>query len=218
MKPQDKAGSLSVKVLPNHSVAIARGRKPVAVLAPEIFTEGWAKQALAPRPQGVYGIVPLKGQGRVGLQTLVKVVKNGIRLRFTLAPLETVKVIHLRLVVGLPYKDWEGSPYKLGGKAGKVPAKAPGNIRMAEAQSTPLTLGPSPVHKGLTFTMKAPGLYSVLQDNRQWTPFLQAFVNRHEPAEPAWEWKKGRKKIFNLMLLFSVPVHATTGKSHRKAN
>lgn len=206
MKTQRRAGGLTLKVLSNHSVVILQGRKEIAWIAPEIFTEGWAKQALAARPQGPYGIVPLKGQGRIGLQTAVKPAKGGVRLRFTLTPLETVKAIHLRLVMGLPYKDWQGSSYKLGGKTGKVPTKAPANIRIGEAQSKILTLGPSTVHQGLILRLKAPRLYTVLQDNRQWTPYLQAFVNRHEPAEPAWEWKKGRRKVFDFTLYFSVPI------------
>lgn len=206
MKPQLKAKNLTVKVRPNGSVYVSRGRKLVAYVAPEVFTEGWAKQALAARPKGLHGVIPLKGQGRVGLQTKAKPVPNGIRLRFTLAPLETVKVIHLRLVACLPYQDWRESPYRLGGKTGKIPSKAPSNIRLAEAQSTALSLGPSPVHKDLVLGLTAPRLYTVLQDNRQWTPFLQAFVNRHEPNNPAWSWRKGRKKVFDFTLSFSVPV------------
>ncbi|SRR5579871_2686995 len=217
MKTSPKAG-LVLKVLPNQSVAITLGPKTVAWMAPEIFTEGWAKQSLAVRPQGSYGVVPLKGQGRVGLQTLAKMTKKGVRLRFTLTPLETVKAIHLRLVLGLPYKDWQGSFYQLGAKRGKIPAKAPANIRIAEAQSTPLTLGPSRLPKGLALEMKAPRLYTVLQDNRQWTPTLQAFVNRHEPAEPAWEWKKGRKKVFGFTLSFSVPIRGAAEKPRHRPN
>lgn len=184
------------------------GRKPVAFIAPEVFTEGWAKQSLLARSEGGHGIIPLAGKGRVGLQTAMKILKNSLRLRFTLIPLETVKAIHLRLVVSFPYKNWLESPYKLGAKSGRVPTKPPANIRLAEAQSTPLTLGPSTTHKGLILRMKAPRLYTVLQDNRQWSPYLQAFVNRHEPAEPAWEWKKGRKKIFSFVLSFSIPIHS----------
>ena len=206
MKPQPKADKLTVKILPNQSVNLALGQKLVASIAPEVFTEGWAKQALSARPQGRYGTIPV-GKGRVGLQAAAKAAGNSLHLRFILTPLETVKAIHLRLVVSLPYKDWLESPYKLGGKTGRVPTKQPANFRLAEAQSTPLTLGLSPVHGGLTLRMKAPRLYTVLQDNRQWSPFLQAFVNRHEPAEPAWEWKKGRKKIFDFTLSFSLPIH-----------
>jgi hypothetical protein len=203
--------SLTVKVNSNGSVHLLQERRTVAMVAPEIFTEGWAKQSLAAHPQGPYGIVPLAGQGRVGLKTVVKAAKTDLHLRFTLTPLETVKAIHLRLVVSLPYKDWLGSPYRLDKTAGRIPAKKPANIRLAEAQSTPLTLGPSST--GLTLGLKAPRLYTVLQDNRQWSPFLQAFVNRHEPAEPAWQWKKDRKKAFNFTLSFPIPVKVIQKKN-----
>lgn len=206
MKPKPKNNGLTVKTRPNSSIDLVLGRKLVAHIAPEIFTEGWAKQALAAHPQGSYGVIPLAGQGKVGLLGSLKIAKNNLRLRFTLMPLETVKAIHLRLVASLPYKNWLESPYKLGGKKGRVPTKPPANIRLAEAQSVPLNLGPSAVHKGLVMGLKAPRLYTVLQDNRQWSPFLQAFVNRHEPAEPAWDWKKGQKKVFDFTLSFSVPI------------
>lgn len=207
MKPQPKINNLTVKVLPNQSMNLTLGGKFVGSIAPEVFTEGWAKQSLSARPQGRYGVIPLAGQKKVGLQSSAKVLKNNLHLRFTLAPLEKVKAIHLRLVLSLPYKDWLESPYKLGGKTGRVPTKQPANIRLAEAQSSPLTLGPSTTHQGLVFRLKAPRLYTVLQDNRQWSPYLQAFVNRHEPAEPAWEWKRGRKKVFDFTLSFSLPIH-----------
>lgn len=206
MKSKPETKNLNVQINPNGSVNIFEGRKVAALIAPEIFTEGWAKQSLAARPLGLQGIVPLAGQGRVGLQTTAKLVYKGLRLRFTLIPLEKVKVIHLRLVISLPYKNWEKSPYQLGRKTGKVPVNPPVHIRIAEAQSTPLSLGPSPVNKGLSFRLKAPRLYTVLQDNRQWSPYLQAFMNRHEPVEPAWEWKKGRKKVFEFTLFFPMPI------------
>jgi hypothetical protein len=198
MKIKPKSKDFTAQVGPNGLVKVTQGRKLVALIAPEIFTEGWAKRSLTARPQGAHGIIPIPGQGWVALQTTVKPVKSGIRLRFTLTPLETVKVIHLRLVMNLPYNDWLNSRYQLGRKAGRIPTKKPANIRLAEAQSTPLTLGPSPLHDGLTLGLKAPKLYTVLQDNRQWTPYLQAFVNRHEPNDPAWEWRQ--KKVFAFTL------------------
>jgi hypothetical protein len=133
----------------------------------------------------------------------VKSIKSGFRFQFTLTPLETVKVIHIRLVINLPYKDWQVSPYQLGLNLGNIPVPAPANNRLSEADSSVLTLGPSRALKGLVMTLKSPKLHTVLQDNRQWTPFLHAFVTRNEPSDPAWKWPSGRKKVYRFTLSFN---------------
>jgi hypothetical protein len=202
MKPASKKNILTTQVLKNGSVNITQGRKLIAYIAPEIFTEGWAKNTVADRLKapGFDGIVALPGGGRIGLQTVVTAGKTGIRFRFAMTPLDAVKVIHIRLVINLPYKDWWENPYTLGKSVGRIPTEAPKNNRLAESQSVPLTLGPSAAHNGLVLRLKAPGLYTVLQDNRQWTPFLHAFVNRHEPNDHAWKWAAGDKKVYGFTL------------------
>jgi hypothetical protein len=199
MDPKIKIG---VQILSNGTVNLYRGRKRVAFITPEIFTEGWAKNVPSARLKAPRrgGVIPLPGQGRLGLKTSATPVRSGFRFRFVLTALEMVKVIHVRLVVNLPYKDWLGCGYRLGRKAGRFPAKTPANNRLAEAQEARLTMGPS---KGVVWGMKAPGLYTVLQDNRQWTPYLHAFVNRHEPNDPAWAWKAGGKKVYAFTLMFT---------------
>jgi len=204
MKPMTPNDFLSVLALQNGSVNIQKGRKLIAYIAPEVFTEGWTKNTLNgslqdPRYQG---IIPLVDGGRIGLQTTVKSVQNGLRFRFVLTPLETVEVIHIRLVVNLPYKDWQKSPYRLGPHSGIIPVKAPANNRLAETPSGSLTLGPSPIHKGLALRLSTPKLDILLQDNRQWTPFLHAFVTGNEKSDPVWRWQKGRKKIYEFTLSF----------------
>jgi hypothetical protein len=202
MKPQKQIPV--VQVLKNGSVNLKKGGKLIAYIAPEIFTEGWAKNALSDRLKDsrFQVIIPLATGGRVGLQTTVKASPNGLRFRFVLTPLETVKVIHIRLVINLPYNDWQESPYRLGSNTGCIPVKAPANNRLAEAFSASLSLGPSPVHKGLMMRLSPPKLHTVLQDNRQWTPFLHAFVTRNEKSDPAWKWTVGRKKVYGFSLSF----------------
>jgi hypothetical protein len=191
-----------IQTLSNGSVLVRRDGKTIALVTPEIFTEGWAKNALSPRrkARGYHGVVPLAGQDAVGLQTNVVPMQDGTHLRFTLIPLGPVKVIHIRMVVNLPYLQWQGARFRLGVKRGKVPVSVPKNNRLAEAASACLLLGPSSAIGGLSLRMRAPGLHTVLQDNRQWTPFLHAFVTCGEKSDPPWTWKKGRPKTYRFDL------------------
>jgi hypothetical protein len=90
----------------------------------------------------------------------------------------------------------------LGIHDGIIPVKAPTDNLLAETRTGTLTLGPSPVHKGLALRLSAPKLQIRLQDNRQWTPFLHAFVTGDEKSEPAWKWAAGRKKVYGFTLSF----------------
>jgi hypothetical protein len=204
MKPNPVRKGLSLHITKSGPVKISENRKLIAFITPEIFTEGWAKNIPKDRLKapGFQGIIPLVGGGKVGLNTSVKGSHSGIKLRFALTPLINVKVIHIRLVVNLPYKSWQGCPYHLGSKSGRVRIPSLKNDKLDEGQSAPLTLGPSAVHHGLILELKAPGLHTVLQDNRQWTPFLHAFVTRNEPSDPAWHWKAGRIKVYQFSLNF----------------
>ncbi|GEM_PF-2101178 len=239
MKPKTNP-STAVELLKNGTVNLRRGGKLIAFLAPEIFTEGWAKNALSDKlgDQRFNGVIPLVTGGRVpiqpvdprtsgsgakknglptfpfagparglqpkkkwvGLQTSIQADPAGIHFKFTLTPLETVKAIHIRMVVNLPYKDWRGGAYRLGPLKGTIPVPAPKDNRLAEAKSGSLRLGPSKQLKGLGLGMEAPGLLTVLQDNRQWTPYLHAFVTGGEKADKPWVWRKGQKKTYGLTL------------------
>jgi len=194
--------STTVELLKNGTVNLRLGVKLIAFLAPEIFTEGWAKNALSDKPvdKRFNGVIPLVTKGRIGLQTAIQADPSGIHFKFTLVPLQTVKAIHIRLVVNLSYKDWQGCPYQLGSLNGTIPVAAPKDNRLAEAKSGALRLGPSKKLKGLGLRIEAPGLLTVLQDNRQWTPYLHAFVTGGEKADKAWVWRKGQKKVYGFTL------------------
>jgi hypothetical protein len=193
----------TAKVSPNGSVVLRQGRRLVGFIAPEVFTEGWAKNALNARFKvpGFDGIVVTPSGERIGLLSSVKTVKSGYRFRFTLLPLETLKAIHIRLVVNLPYQDWHGSSYRSGLKKGVLPIPPPKQNRLAQTTS-PLNLGPSKTLKGLGLTLTAPKLLTVLQDNRQWTPYLHAFVTGKEKSVSAWKWMVGQKKVYEFTLTF----------------
>lgn len=203
-KPKLENISLTVHPLTNGTVNIKKGQKLIAFIAPEVFTQGWAKHvpAKSHKVPRIQGLIPLGKCERIGLQTTAKAGKTGIHFRFILTPLETVKVIHIRLVINLPYKDWQNSPYQLGAVKGSIPVPAPTDNRLATAQSSLLTLGPSPALKGMMMHLTSPKLQTVLQDNRQWTPFLHAFMTRNEPSEPVWIWKAGKKKAYDFTLSF----------------
>lgn len=160
---------------------VLAGPRVLALIAPEAFTEGWAKHTVdAGLTDGRFdGLIPLPDGGRIGLQSFVDAcpeAKGGghppLRLRFVLAALAPTFLLHLRVVVHLPYGDWAGSPYQLGASGGRVPLAPTDSIRIAEEDSAPLVLGPAGSLGGLTLRLEAPGLHTVLQDNRRWTPYL----------------------------------------------
>ncbi len=199
MKPKSIQPVLTAKVLEGGGAALFYGSRRIAILAPELFNEGWAKNTAkaAPWLKGYQGMVKLP-EGSVGLNTVLKPGRAGLEIRAILTSFSDVKLIHVRQVVNFPYGDWAGKGFKLGKAKGKIPKKPqPGN-KIAEAKSKALRLGPHPGLGGKTLVLKAPGLLSVLQDNRRWTPFLHAFVTRGEAGEPAWVWKEGLKKEYRI--------------------
>ena len=200
MKKVPKTSSFKSKVLKEGSIALFYGSKKIAVITPELFTPGWAKNtAGVTRQKGIQGLVKL-AQGSIGLKTTVRRVKEGVEVLEVLTPLADVEMIHVRQVVNLPYGEWEGKPYELGKKKGIIPIEPPADIKIAGAESKTLKLGPGPLLGGKSLQVKAPGLQMVLQDNRQWTPFLHIFVTRGEASDPAWVWNKGKKKEYRMVL------------------
>ncbi len=201
MKPKTIPRDLTAKVLKGGSVALFYSPKRIAILTPELFTEGWAKNTAkaAPRLKGYQGMVKLP-EGSVGLNTVLKPGWTGLEIHAVLTPFSDVRLIHVRQVVNLPYGDWAGKGFELGNAKGKIPKKSQVSNKIAEAKSKVLRLGPHSDLDGKTLALKAQGFQIVLQDNRQWTPFLHAFVTRGEASEPAWIWKKGRKKEYRMIL------------------
>jgi len=187
------------------SVYINDGSKNIAMITPEIFSEGWAKNVVDDAlDAGAYdGMVPF---GPIGLKTSLASWPAHLKLRFTLTPVKPVEVIHIRVVVNLPYDHWAGANYQLGQQLGVVPREKPANNKIAEGDSSTLTLGSTGDLQGLRIVMEAPGLHTVLQDNRQWTPLLHAFVTRNEPADKPWAWNAGEEKTYEFSLAFTRPV------------
>lgn len=177
------------------------GGNRLAFILPEIFTEGWAKHTpmASAKAKGHQGLVILPA-GSIALKTTATPVKGGFQINAVLTPLSTVKVIHIRQVVNLPYGDWAGKGFRLGKSKGPIPVNPGANNKISEEDSASLKLGPHPGLKGKNLKLKAPRLHLVLQDNRQWTPFLHAFVTLNEPSESAWVWKKGEKKQYRMTL------------------
>ncbi len=205
MKPEKSNPTLlTAKILDEGSAALFYGPKKIAVVTPELFIEGWVKNTARPSPKGKapQGLVKLP-DGLIGLKTTVKFIPKGLEVRVVVMPLSDVKLIHVRQVVNLPYKDWAGKAFEFGKKKGVIPQKTPADIKMAEGKTKALRLGPHPLLGGKTLKIQAPGLHLVLQDNRQWTPFLHAFVTRGEASDPAWVWKKGRKKEYRIVFVFA---------------
>ncbi len=196
-----KQVSLTAKVMKDGRVDVFYGLKKLAFILPEIFTEGWAKHKAkaSAKTKGYQGLVILS-TGSIGLKTMVSPVKGGIQILAVLTPLSTVQVIHIRQVINLAYEEWAGKGFRLGANKGVIPVQPQADNKISEGNSQILELGPHPALGGQVLSIKAPRLTTVLQDNRQWTPFLHAFVTRGEVSNPVWTWKKGVKKEYRLVL------------------
>jgi len=192
---------LQAKVMKDGRVNLDYGGNRLAFILPEIFTEGWAKHTpmASPKAKGHQGLVILPA-GSIGLKTTATPVKGGFLINAILTPFSTVKVIHIRQVVNLPYGDWAGKGFRLGKQRGQIPVNPEADNKISEGDMANLELGPHPGLKGKSLKLKASRLHLVLQDNRQWSPFLHAFVTRNEPSDSAWSWKKGVKKEFRMTL------------------
>ena len=204
MKSSRPVQTPTVQILANGSVDIGHAEGLMATVSPEVFAEGWKKHAPVdgPAEPGYEGVIPFEGGARIGLSTKVTARGSNLQFRFRLVALETLRAIHVRIVVSLPYEAWQGSPYRWGSQQGPIPGPAPAVNRLAEADSGPLLLGPSAALRGRTLRLDGPGLLAVLQDNRQWTPFLQAFVTHNETTDPAWTWKAGQERTYDFTLSF----------------
>jgi len=199
-----KRGLLTARIMKDGQVNLTFGRKKLAFILPEIFSEGWAKHTAkaSSKVKGQQALVTVP-DGTIGLKTSVKPTKNGIQVSAVLTPLSDVKIIHIRQVVNLRYNDWAGKAFRLGTKQGTIPVKPQADNKISEGKSVRLVLGPQASLGGKSLQIQAPRLQLVLQDNRQWTPFLHAFVTKGEPSEPAWIWKKGVKKEYRMNVTVS---------------
>ena len=197
-----KPGSLKARVMVDGGVVLSLGPKKLAFILPEIFSEGWAKNTAKASSKGRQALVTVP-TGTIGLKTHVKPAKNGFQITAVLTPLSDVKIIHIRQVVNMPYNDWAGKSFSLGNTKGTIPVKPSADNKISEGKSVRLVLGPQASLGGKNLQIQTPRLQLVLQDNRQWTPFLHAFVTKGEPSEPAWIWKKGVKKEYRMNVTVS---------------
>jgi len=194
---------MTARIQGGGEVHLSCGKRKLAFVVPEIFTPGWAKNTprLNRKDRRTQGQAALP-DGTVGLKSAVTAVRDGFRIHMTLTPLSAVQVIHIRVVVNLAYGKWAGVPFSLGSTKAVIPRVPETNNKIGEGDSAVLDLGPNPAFEGRILRMKAPRLHLDLQDNRQWTPYLHAFVTRNEPSDPAWVWKKGVKKDYRFTLSF----------------
>lgn len=198
MRKKNSPTRASLQTLKDGTLRLWIGGKKTAFWVPEIFTEGWEKHTLSPKGKetGFDGVVSLPGGVRVGVLHKVTPLRSAFRIRTTLVPLESFRAIHARVVLNLPYKEWQGVPFRLGSKKGLLPKAVSASPRLAEGKGA-LQLGPS---RGFALGLRATALSTVLQDNRQWTPYLHAFVTGREKSDPAWTWRAGEKKVYDLTL------------------
>ncbi len=209
------------------SVTLTDGNKSVGKITPEVFSEGWRKNVVdeALQSASVDGLIPAGKKGSVGLKTQITLSGETCNFKFKLCPLSPVEVIHVRIVLSLPYGDWTGGEFRLGQQKGIIRAERRADPKISEGKSKVLSLGPS--RQELRIKLRAPGLLMVLQDNRQWTPFLQAFVTGKEPSDRTWKWKKGEEKTYSFSLWVNhgvvqppkgVQVRGVVGKKTKRRN
>ena len=107
------------------SVILTGWGETIGTITPEIFMEGWGKNTVDEALDGGKsdGLIPVGKSGPVGLKTRIQSSARNHKLKFELSPLSLVAVIHARIVLSLPYKDWTGAPYLLGQHCGFIPAK-----------------------------------------------------------------------------------------------
>ncbi len=143
----------------------------------------------------------------VDLQYSVEPSGTGLHIHYHLVPRESVEVSCIDVYASFPYSDWQGDSYEFNDNEGLIPVDRVTDWAIRQADSAPLSMGPSHNHGGLTVQMTSEGLHLVMADNRFYSPQL-SMVYSHNDSKPNWIWEKGEKKDFDFTITFNRPIGA----------
>lgn len=217
---QGSARSLDYCVLPNGEVLITDGGRGVADIHPYIFTGHYGgaywdnnfvfKAAESGKQNGDFNAVATIKDTKVDMRYDVKSLSNGLHIHYQLVPRDAVNVSLVDIYALFPYSDWVNAPFEFNDNEGDIPdgpTPVPGSRSwlLREADSAPISIGPSPRLGGLAFQMTAEGLHLQLSDNRYYDGNLAViYSNRESGAD--WTWGDGEKKDFDFTLTFNRPM------------
>ena len=208
----------------NGEVIVKDGYQEIVRVFPWIFTGNWIHHhwkgeflfkatSNAEMEKGTSTV--LLNKVHIDLEYSVECLNNGLRFHYRLEPRETIQVSDVEVYCRFPYPDWQGTSFEFNGTEGFIPIdawkeKAPeNNWLIRQADSVPLSLGPSRYHGGLTVQMVPENLYVLLADDRWYDPKLSIVLNHNDAPgfgnnpPPNWVWEKGQAKDFNFTLTFN---------------
>ncbi len=218
----DSSGApLTFQVLSNGNVIINDGPREVARILLFIFTgeyanHYWEKTFTFPVDNSIEKTsgtsTVLVNKIPVDLEYKVDRLESGVHIHYRLAPRESLEVSRVEAYTSYPYKDWQGAPFEFNDNEGvipndPVPDQPDGHWVIREADTSPLSLGPSSTHDGLTFQMATEDLHSVLADDRWYSKNLSIVLGHQRSDGPSkWIWEKGKPEDFNFTLTYNRPM------------
>ena len=209
----DSSGApLSYRVLDNGTVVVMDGAQEVIHIEPVIFTGNFVEKhwegyfefhvpGLAGKETGLNPVAQVKGVP-IDLQYSIEPLESGLRIHYLLVPRQSIEVSCVEVYARFPYPDWQGDPFDFNDNQGFIPADRVTNWAIRQADSAPLSIGPSHTHGGLTVQMTSEGLHLIMADDRDYGPTL-SMVYSHNDSKPNWIWEKGEKKDFNFTITFN---------------
>jgi CubicO group peptidase (beta-lactamase class C family) len=201
---------LSAVVLENGMVAVMDQSNMVASVCPQLFGEGYKGVYFGfgdyRKAGDTHGHFTLPDGTVVDVKNKIDRLPNGLHFHYSFTAPKTFRMSMIRAMVAMPYADWDGAPYQLKDKNGEVPRAPVTDHVITQDSSAPLTLGPASKLEGLTINLDNQGYQLTLQDDRQWTPQLLAYLTHGEPADKTWDWKAGEEKTFDFTLTFNRKV------------
>ncbi len=211
--PTVEGKPLHVQILDNGSINVLENMKQVMFIKPLIYSsQNW--QGFNGRSwYGVSGKSPdtqvkfyLPNHVSANLKTSIKVLKSGIHVRYTLIPTGPITILGVTAQLDFLYDDWAGDPYQMDSIPGTLPETQPPNREIDLAHTDgPFLLGPSSTFGKLTVKLKTQGLRATLYSSK-WRERFYVTLSHNEPIDKTWEWKAGKKKVFDFTLAFNRKV------------
>ncbi len=219
---ESTAGPLSYQVLDNGSLVAKDNVLEIVHIAPVLFTGNFVDKhwegffefhpaSPSEKKEGVTAVARLKG-GLIDLQYDIESLESGLHIHYLLVPRESVEVSCVQVYANFPYSDWQGDPFQFNDNEGFIPVDKETDWAIRQADSAPLSLGPSHAHGGLTVQMTSEGLHMVVADNRFYSPDL-SIIYSHNDSKPNWIWEKGEKKEFDFTITFNRAMAPLPGSA-----
>jgi hypothetical protein len=218
----NNASPLSVQAFDSGTVIVMDNLREIVHINPVIFTGNFVEKHWegyypfkaghpAELKPGFNALAQVHGVP-VDLQYSVEPSGTGLHIHYHLVPRESVEVSCVQVYASFPYSDWQGDPYEFNDNEGLIPADKVTDWVIRQADSAPLSMGPSHTYGGLTVQMTSEGLHLVMADNRFYSPQL-CMVYSHNDSKPNWIWEKGEKKDFDFTITFNRPVGSGSAAS-----